>query len=367
MSEGETAVELREVTKTFGDVVAVDNVSLQVAQGEFLCIVGPSGCGKTTTLRMIAGFEIPTAGEILISGADVAAVPPHQRNVVMVFQNYALFPHLNVLENIAFGLRERRTKGDLISNKVSQYLDMVRLWGFQERMPHQLSGGQQQRVALARALVVEPALLLMDEPLGSLDRKLRDEMQLEVKSLLEKLGITTIYVTHDQDEALAMSDRVAVMHDGRIDQVGTPHEIYEYPRTVFCATFLGISNLFAGTLARGEPKGYILTTDSGLQLLCSLSHHPGGKATLIIRPERVLLNPPSPAVNSFPGRITSVKYLGSDIEYHVVLPSGEEVTARKQTTDAQEVIHQIGEEVTVQLPPTSLRLVEEAGGGKVQG
>jgi ABC-type Fe3+/spermidine/putrescine transport system ATPase subunit len=188
VQEQEATLELRRVSKTFGDVVAVDNVSFRVAQGEFLCIVGPSGCGKTTTLRMIAGFERPTAGEILINGVDVAAVPPHRRNVVMVFQNYALFPHLNVFENVAFGLRERRCNSDVIAKKVSRYLDMVRLSGFEERMPHQLSGGQQQRVALARALVVEPALLLMDEPLGSLDRKLRDEMQTGDQVLARRVG-----------------------------------------------------------------------------------------------------------------------------------------------------------------------------------
>jgi len=359
MAENDSALELREVTKSFGDVVAVDSISIQVAQGEFLCIVGPSGCGKTTTLRMMAGFEYPTSGTILVRDVDVVGMPPYKRNVVMVFQNYALFPHLNVFENIAFGLRERRVDSDVIANKVAQYLDMVQLAGFEERMPGQLSGGQQQRIALARALVVEPALLLMDEPLGSLDRKLRDEMQLEIKSLLEELGITTVYVTHDQDEALAMSDRVAVMHRGRIEQVGAPREIYECPRTSFCASFLGISNLFAGVIDKAGPEDYVLITDGGRRIHCSAPDHAEGRATLIIRPERVILDPPAPAANCFPGRISNLKYLGADIEYHIVLPSGEKIIARKQTSGDQVAVHRIGEDVEVWLPVASLRLVED--------
>jgi len=361
MPQQKPAVELRHVVKKFGNVVAVDHVSLQVAPGEFLCIVGPSGCGKSTTLRMVAGFEQPTSGQILINGIDVTGVPPHKRNVVMVFQYYALFPHLNVFENVAFGLRERRVPNDLIKKRVSQYLSLVHLQGFEHRMPSQLSGGQQQRVALARALVVEPALLLMDEPLGALDRKLRDEMQLEIKNLLRQLKITTIYVTHDQDEALGMSDRVAVMHDGRVEQLAPPLETYERPRTVFCATFLGISNLFSGSLTRTAAGEHVLTTKRGLQLSCTLGDQGDGPATLMIRPERVAINPPSPTVNSFRGRVASLKYLGSVIEYHILLPTEEEVIARKQVTESHQALYQVGEEVTVHFPPASLRLVEDTG------
>ncbi len=362
MAEQRAAVDIREVVKSFGGVVAVDNVSLHVMPGEFLCIVGPSGCGKSTTLRMVAGFEQPTCGSILINGVDVTHVPPHKRNVVMVFQYYALFPHLNVFENVAFGLRERRVNKDTIKKKVSEYLSKVRLQGYEQRMPSQLSGGQQQRVALARALVVEPDLLLMDEPLGALDRKLRDEMQLEIKSLLRELNITTIYVTHDQDEALGMSDRLAVMHDGRIEQLAPPAEVYECPRTVFCATFLGISNLFSGTLARTSAGEHLLTTETGLQLYCEPGEHSEGPATLTIRPERVVLGGSGSAVNSFRGRVTSLKYLGAVVEYHITLLQGHtEVIVRRQITETQEKLNRTGDEVTVQFPPASLCLVEDTG------
>ncbi len=357
MTDKRVAVELKAVTKTFGEVVAVDNVGFRVSEGEFICLVGPSGCGKTTTLRLIAGFEYPTAGEIRIHGKDMARVAPHRRNVAMVFQSYALFPHMSVFENVAFGLRERGIDRKAISRKVPQYLEMVQLGGYQERKPGQLSGGQQQRVALARALVVEPALLLMDEPLGSLDRKLRDEMQLEVKTLLDELGITTISVTHDQDEALVMSDRIAVMKDGHIEQVGPPRDIYEYPESVFCATFLGISNLLTGSLTRRDPGRMILTTKEGLELSCSLPESPEGQITLIIRPERILVNPSHSRENTFRGRIESVKYLGSEVEYYVLLLSGTRVVARQQISDAQDTLCRAGQEIDIQLPMQSLRLV----------
>jgi len=357
VTDKRVAVELRAVTKAFGDVIAVDNVSFQVFDGEFLCLVGPSGCGKTTTLRLIAGFEYATAGEIFIHGEDMAAVPPHRRKVGMVFQSYALFPHLSVFENVAFGLRERRVDRQEIAEKVPQYLEMVRLGGYQDRKPGQLSGGQQQRVALARALVVQPSLLLMDEPLGSLDRKLRDEMQLEIKALLDELGITTITVTHDQDEALVMSDRVAVMKDGHVEQVGAPREIYEHPQSVFCATFLGVSNLFSGAVTRQTAEEAILTTAEGLELSCAQPGAAQGQVTLVIRPERVILNPPAPGANTFRGRVESVKYLGSEVEYYLLLGSGHKVVARRQISDAQDPLYRAGQEVNIQLPAHSLRPV----------
>src|ERR1700742_4276985 len=241
-------VELRSLTKRYDEVVAVDAIDATVNAGDFFPLLGPSGCGKTTTLRMIAGFERPTSGEILLDGVDVSSVPPHQRNVHTVFQNYALFPHLNVFDNVAFGLRRRKVGRDEVRQRVQESLELVELGDLGARKPNQLSGGQQQRVALARALVLRPAVLLLDEPLGALDAKIRKQLRIELKTLQEEVGITFVFVTHDQEEALSMSDRVAVMSDGRIEQVGTPAEVYEDPATVFVADFLGISNLMDGAV-----------------------------------------------------------------------------------------------------------------------
>ncbi|MEX0945926.1 MAG: ATP-binding cassette domain-containing protein, partial [Acidimicrobiia bacterium] len=243
-------VQLVELDKKFGDVIAVDHVDLYVKPGEFFSLLGPSGCGKTSTLRMVAGFERPTSGRVLIDGKDMADTPPHQRPVNTVFQNYALFPHLNVGENVAFGLRYKSLSKPETATRVGKALELVRLAGFEKRRPTQLSGGQQQRVALARSLVLSPSVLLLDEPLGALDAKLRKALQIELKALQEEVGITFIYVTHDQEEALTMSDRLAVMSQGRIEQVGTPSEVYEQPANAYVADFLGLSNLIPGT-ARG--------------------------------------------------------------------------------------------------------------------
>jgi spermidine/putrescine transport system ATP-binding protein len=249
------AVELREVSKRFGEVEAVHQVSLQIREGEFFSLLGPSGCGKTTTLRMIAGFERPDAGEILIRGQRMNEVPPFHRPVNTVFQHYALFPHMTVFENVAFGLEMKRLPREEIRRRVAEALRLVRLTGLENRYPRQLSGGQQQRVALARALVNRPAVLLLDEPLGALDLKLRKEMQLELKNLQHQVGITFIYVTHDQEEAMTMSDRIAVMNQGRVLQVGTPVEIYERPATRFVADFIGETNFLEGRLVAFE-EGY---------------------------------------------------------------------------------------------------------------
>ena len=239
-------VTLVDLTKQFADVTAVDGIGLQVASGEFFSLLGPSGCGKTTTLRMIAGFETPTSGEIRIDGEDMAARPAHRRNVNTVFQSYALFPHLKVADNVAFGLKRAGVDRREVRRRVAEAVELVQLTGLERRKPAQLSGGQQQRVALARALVLKPAVVLLDEPLGALDAKLRRALQIELKALQEQIGLTFIYVTHDQEEALTMSDRLAVMHDGRIEQLGTPKEVYSEPSTTFVADFLGISNLMAG-------------------------------------------------------------------------------------------------------------------------
>jgi spermidine/putrescine ABC transporter ATP-binding subunit len=337
----------------------VDRVSLTIAEGEFLAILGPSGCGKTTTLRMVAGFEQPSGGRVFIHGRDVTDIPAYRRNASMVFQNYALFPHLNVFENIAFGLRERGVPGREIGDRVAHYLGLVRLPGFAKRLPGQLSGGEQQRVALARALIVEPAVLLMDEPLGALDRKLREEMQLEVKELLHRLRLTSVFVTHDQDEALAMADRVAVMHQGRLEQVDTPTAIYESPRTTFCAGFLGLSNIFKGQIAHNGSGSPVLTTETGLSLDCPPVESAGQPARVMIRPEKVrLVEGQTGGHNCFRGEIISLKYLGAMIEYHVALTSGQRIIARQQQVAANTTPYRPGDVVAVHLPVASLRWLE---------
>jgi spermidine/putrescine ABC transporter ATP-binding subunit len=359
MTGANDAIILEEVTKAFGEAVAVDRVSLSVAEGEFLAILGPSGCGKTTTLRMIAGFELPTRGQVTIHGRDVTNVPAHRRNIGMVFQNYALFPHLDVFENTAFGLRERSVPKQEIAERVAYALELVRLPGFEKRRPSQLSGGEQQRVALARALVVEPTVMLMDEPLGALDRKLREEMQLELKELVRRLNLTSVFVTHDQDEALAMADRVAVMHFGRIEQVDTPEAIYETPRTLFCASFLGLSNVFEGTLALDTSGLATLTTPSGLRLACPTPQSPADQGLLMIRPEKVvLLEEDINAENGLRCEVVSLKYLGATIEYHLKTPSGEHIVARQQMSGKSTAVYESGQPITAYLPVASLRWLE---------
>lgn len=363
-TETSHAVVLENLTKTFGSVVAVREVSLTVHPGELLAILGPSGCGKTTTLRMIAGFEIPTSGRVLINGRDITNVPAHRRNIGMVFQNYALFPHMDVFENVAFGLRERHVLKSEIPERVHRILELVRLTGFEKRRPSQLSGGEQQRVSLARALVIEPALLLMDEPLGALDRKLREEMQFELKEMLQRVRVTSMFVTHDQEEALAMADRVAVMYRGRLEQVDTPSRIYENPSTVFTAGFLGLSNIFQGQIEAGGDRAR-LTTETGLQLISPLPDRDlGSELSLMIRPEKVLLSNPEKAtdgVNCYKARITGLRYLGATIEYVVELVTGERIVARQQQSQATMAEPSPGSEVTVCLPVASLRWLSRNG------
>ena len=322
------AVDLRNVVKRFAEVYAVDHVSMQIRDGEFFSMLGPSGCGKTTTLRMIAGFEFPTAGEIALHGKLVGTTPPFRRNVNTVFQSYALFPHMTVAENVAFGLQMKKTPQAEIARRVEEALDLVRLGGFSGRRPRQLSGGQQQRVALARALVNHPEVLLLDEPLGALDLKLRKEMQLELKSLQERVGITFIYVTHDQEEALTMSDRIAVMNAGKVLQVGTPTEIYERPVCRFVADFIGETNFIEGLAGGVEPGGVAtITTDDGLTFRAQTIQPvtPGAKVTLSIRPEKAFLavqSPPPGTPNCFPVTVERVAYIGSDTRIDVRLGQG---------------------------------------------
>jgi spermidine/putrescine transport system ATP-binding protein len=289
---GETsAVEIKNITKKFGDYAAVDNVSLQIQRGEFFALLGPSGCGKTTLLRMIAGFEEPNAGCISIQNEDVTHVPPHQRPVNMVFQHYALFPHLTIGENIAFGLKYRSIPKEEHVNKVQAALELVQLQGYEKRFPSQLSGGQRQRVALARALILEPKVLLLDEPLSALDQKLRKEMQSELKRLQRQLGISFIFVTHDQEEALTMSDRIAVMNRGRLEQLDTGNSVFENPKTEFVADFMGIPNRCSATVISADTHSFRAKSNDGFEIQINQSNNlkSGEKIRLAIRPEKIIL------------------------------------------------------------------------------
>lgn len=357
--EAAPIVEMHDVWKIFeGGVAAVRGCNLTVHKGECLALLGPSGCGKTTTLRMLAGLETPTRGRILIQGRDVTFERPQNRNAAMVFQNYALFPHMSVAENVAFGLQMRRLPRDAIARKVREYLALVRLENYADRSPQQLSGGEQQRVALARALITEPAVLLLDEPLGALDRKLREEMQLELKQLLCRLGATVLFVTHDQDEALVMADRIAVMRNGVIEQVGRPGEVYEYPRTAFVAGFVGVSNFFEGE-AKECTAGCTRLDVQGLPLQVTGNAPVGARVTAACRPEKVRLQrAPRSAVNSFRGRVAAIKYFGSNRQYYVTLDQGFQVIAMVANLETGEIPFGEGEELYVEIPPEAIRILE---------
>jgi putative spermidine/putrescine transport system ATP-binding protein len=324
------SIEIAGVSKVYdGGVRAVDAVAMDIRQGEFFSLLGPSGCGKTTTLRMIAGFEIPSAGAIRVDGADITHVPAHKRDMGMVFQNYALFPHRTVAENVAFGLRMRGLDKATIAAKVKAALAMVELSGLEDRRPAQLSGGQQQRVALARAIVIAPRVLLCDEPLGALDKKLRQQMQFELKQLQKKLGLTLVFVTHDQEEALAMSDRIAVMNGGRVEQVGTPTEIYNQPTTRFVADFIGDTNIF-----RGERVGPNLDVGKGLILaLPPLEMQSTGVLSVALRPEKISLSPRTDAAvtagSSAHGIVENTNFLGGAVLYRVTLEGGHRVLVQQ--------------------------------------
>jgi spermidine/putrescine transport system ATP-binding protein len=351
-------VQLRELTKRFEDVTAVDGINATVNGGEFFSMLGPSGCGKTTTLRMIAGFERPSSGEIVLDGTDVAQVPPHERNVHTVFQNYALFPHLDVYGNIAFGLRRQKVSRDDERRRVEEAIELVQLSGLAARRPRQLSGGQQQRVALARALVLRPAVLLLDEPLGALDAKIRKSLRVELKALQEEVGITFVFVTHDQEEALSMSDRVAVMSAGRIEQIGTPAEVYEDPSTVFVADFLGVSNLMDAQ-ATGSP-GDVCTVRVGeftMRAGCG-DVKARGPVKIVARPERVLLlEPGSSQENCLPGMVERTVYVGSSVQVMVRLATGASVQSSIANMGSTGTYQQ-GTPVSVHVPAEALRVLD---------
>jgi spermidine/putrescine transport system ATP-binding protein len=348
-------VRLIDLVKRFAEVTAVDGINLEIAGGEFFSLLGPSGCGKTTTLRLIGGFEQPTEGTILLDGRDVARTPPHKRNVNTVFQSYALFPFLTVEENVSFGLRYKNlTKGEA-RQKTAEALALVRLEGLQKRRTRQLSGGQQQRVALARALVLNPAVLLLDEPLGALDAKLRKALQIELKALQEEVGITFIYVTHDQEEALTMSDRLAVMSNGRVEQVGTPADVYEEPATAYVADFLGVSNMMS---ALGDGGGRVRLGD--FQLMAAGGESGArGPIRLIIRPERVRLEDHGTSGdNRIPGMVERVLYVGSTIQVVVHLAHGETLQAWMQNRGGGSPWRQ-GTPVSVHLPADAIRVLAD--------
>ncbi|MCB0154364.1 MAG: ABC transporter ATP-binding protein [Anaerolineae bacterium] len=326
-------VQLQDVTKKFGDFVAVDNVSLEVADGEFFSLLGPSGCGKTTCLRMIAGFELPTLGDIKIGGKPMGDTPPFKRPVNTVFQNYALFPHMTIFENVAFGLEMKKVAHSEIRPQVMETLEMVRLPQLADRKPRQLSGGQQQRIALARALVNRPEVLLLDEPLSALDLKLRKAMQFELKALQQQVGITFIFVTHDQEEAITMSDRIAVMSDGVVQQVGDPIEIYERPNNRFVADFIGETNFIEGEVAETNADHTLVALSGGVKLparaITGLT--PGQTVTVAIRPEKITLHTSPPANGaSIPATVNEAVYIGTDTRYTVRLGDRHDIVARLQ-------------------------------------
>ena len=339
-TDGEVDIDLERITKRFGDVTAVDDLSLQIERGRFFAMLGPSGCGKTTTLRMIGGFEDPSAGRVRLGGRDVTDLPPYKRDVNTVFQSYALFPHLSVERNVAFGLEQRKVPRKEALTRAGEALELVQLTGLAKRRPAQLSGGQQQRVALARALVNRPRALLLDEPLGALDLRLRRQLQLELKRIQSDVGITFVHVTHDQEEAMTMADTIAVMSEGRIEQAGSAVELYERPRTEFVANFLGISNLIDGKVTGRSGTVVEVETHDGAQLQVPADRVPDAAAGAVrigVRPEKISLAPgggePTRAFNALRGHVTVAAFLGTSIQYLVRVAGGEELTVMSPNLD----------------------------------
>jgi len=361
----EVDVRLDRVTKLFGDVAAVDDLSLDIQEGEFFSLLGPSGCGKTTTLRMIGGFEEPSFGTVYLGGRDVTDLPPYKRDVNTVFQSYALFPHLDVFENVAFGLRRKKVNKSEVDERVRASMRLVDLMGFERRKPGQMSGGQQQRVALARALVNHPKVLLLDEPLGALDLKLRKQMQLELKRIQQEVGITFIYVTHDQEEAMTMSDRFAVMRHGKIEQIDRPEVIYESPATEFVAGFLGASNMLDGELQGGANGTTSILTTNGDTLKANSDRVPTGVGPSVkvgVRPEKITIVPdegPAPTDrNVVKGLLRMSTYIGVNYQYKVEGPGGIEMTVYVQNLGAAGSRPQPGQQVRLEWLPEHTFVVE---------
>ena len=353
----EVDVRLVGVTKSFGDFIAVDKIDLEVNDGEFFSLLGPSGCGKTTTLRMIGGFEAPTSGLIELQGQDVTWLPPYRRNVNTVFQNYALFPHLTIFDNVAFGLRRRKLPEKEVRSRVTEMLKLVELPGYERRKPGQISGGQAQRVALARALVNKPAVLLLDEPLGALDLKLRKQMQVELKRIQQEVGITFIYVTHDQEEAMTMSDRIAVMDKGRYQQLGDPETLYERPATPFVAGFLGVSNLLPAQIGERDGQRVWCTLADGTRVQVPAAAVEGKSAIRVgVRPEKIRLHTDGDAAggsNRLAGRVVDASYLGVSTSYIVEARSGSRLTVYEQNVErtSHGSLHRPGDDVFLSWSP----------------
>ena len=365
------ALVLRGLEKSFGDVAAVDGVDLEVRQGEFVTLLGPSGSGKTTTLRMIAGFTRQSAGTIEIDGTDMGHVPPYQRDVGMIFQNYALFPHMTAAENIAFPLEMRRVGRPEIRRRAAEALALVKLEGLGDRYPRQLSGGQQQRIAFARAVVFNPRLLLMDEPLGALDKKLREALQLEVMHISRQLGATVIYVTHDQEEALVMSDRIAIFNKGKIEQVGRGDDLYDRPVSLFVADFIGDSNILRGRFERDGDGGWLARVDSRLRVGVAQAERAalasGSPAALVVRPERLRIvgvddaGAAAAGANTVEASVRDALYLGSTRKYELTLPDGQAATVRQQVVGGEQV-WQPGDRVGLTWAVDDAVLVSDPGG-----
>jgi spermidine/putrescine transport system ATP-binding protein len=366
----DTSVQLLGVSKRFGDVEAVRSLDLDIARGEFFTLLGPSGCGKTTTLRVIAGFEEPDTGRVVIDGADVEGLPPFRRPTNTVFQSYALFPHLSVEENVAFGLKRKRVPREEIQSRVGEELERVGLPAEAKRRPNQLSGGQQQRVALARALVNRPSVLLLDEPLGALDLKLRKRLQIELKDIQRDVGITFIYVTHDQEEALTMSDRIAVMNYGRVEQMAEPEQVYDRPATTFVAGFIGVSNLMPGRVTKAGDRGEV-ELDAGVSVHASVNEFGAGeRCHAVVRPEKLQIRNARDGADaelpSVEGIVESSLYLGTATQIVVRLPDDVAMTVLVANTDEDERQHLPGGGAKVRLSwnPDHMHLVHESQGGE---
>jgi spermidine/putrescine transport system ATP-binding protein len=345
-------VRLEKLTKRFDEVVAVDAIDLEIPRGSFFALLGPSGCGKTTTLRMIGGFEEPSSGRILLGDHDVSVLPPYKRDVNTVFQSYALFPHLTIFENVAFGLRRKRVRGDELKRQTREMLELVGLAHVERRKPPQLSGGQQQRIALARALVNHPRVLLLDEPLGALDLKLRKQMQLELKRIQHEVGVTFVHVTHDQEEAMTMADAIAVMNNGRIEQLGEPRELYERPTTAFVAGFLGISNLLAGVVSG---TGTVRLDGAGETRVAGTLPAEGTRVSIGVRPEK--LRVADDGVNTLRGTVSERAYIGVSTQYIVDTAAGM-ITIYVQNAQAADAGAEPGESLTVSWDPESTFVLE---------